>query len=42
MQHELVVSGIGGQGILVGSQLIGHSAVIEGKRSMYFSMFQGA
>ncbi|MBI2766870.1 MAG: 2-oxoacid:acceptor oxidoreductase family protein [Chloroflexi bacterium] len=42
MQRELVISGVGGQGILVGSQLLGHSALAEGKRSMYFSMFQGA
>lgn len=42
MQKELVFSGIGGQGILVGSQLLGHTALAEGKRSMYFSMFQGA
>jgi 2-oxoglutarate ferredoxin oxidoreductase subunit gamma len=42
MQHELVISGVGGQGILVASQLLGHSVVVEGKRAMYFSMFQGA
>jgi len=42
MQKELVLSGVGGQGILVGSQLLGHTALAEGKRSMYFSMFQGA
>lgn len=42
MQHELVLSGVGGQGILVGSQLLGHTAVVEGKRALYFSMFQGA
>jgi 2-oxoglutarate ferredoxin oxidoreductase subunit gamma len=42
MQKELVFSGVGGQGILVGSQLLGHTALKEGKRSMYFSMFQGA
>ena len=42
MQRELVFSGVGGQGILVGSQLLGHAALAEGKRSMYFSMFQGA
>jgi 2-oxoglutarate ferredoxin oxidoreductase subunit gamma len=42
MQRELVFSGVGGQGILVGSQLLGHTALKEGKRSMYFSMFQGA
>jgi 2-oxoglutarate ferredoxin oxidoreductase subunit gamma len=42
MQRELVLSGVGGQGILVGSQLLGHTALAEGKRSMYFSMFQGA
>lgn len=41
-QHELVLSGLGGQGILVASQLLGHAAVVEGKRAMYFSMFQGA
>lgn len=42
MQHEFVLSGVGGQGILVGSQLLGHSAVVEGRRALYFSMFQGA
>lgn len=42
MQKEFVFSGVGGQGILVGSQLLGHTALAEGKRAMYFSMFQGA
>ncbi|OAI40913.1 hypothetical protein AYO38_04900 [bacterium SCGC AG-212-C10] len=42
MQRELVISGVGGQGILVASQLLGHAALADGKRSMYFSMFQGA
>lgn len=42
MQKELVVSGVGGQGILVASQLLGHAALAEGNRAMYFSMFQGA
>ncbi|MCC7363298.1 MAG: 2-oxoacid:acceptor oxidoreductase family protein [Dehalococcoidia bacterium] len=42
MQRELVFSGVGGQGILIGSQLFGHTALAEGKRAMYFSMFQGA
>lgn len=42
MQREFVLSGVGGQGILVASQLLGHSALREGKRSMYFSMFNGA
>lgn len=42
MQREFVISGVGGQGILVASQLLGHSALLEGKRSMYFSMFNGA
>jgi 2-oxoglutarate ferredoxin oxidoreductase subunit gamma len=42
MQRELVFSGVGGQGILTGSQLFGHTALAEGKRAMYFSMFQGA
>lgn len=42
MQKELVLSGVGGQGMLVASQLLGHAAVVEGRRAMYFSMFQGA
>lgn len=42
MQRDVVFSGVGGQGILIGSQLFGHTALAEGKRAMYFSMFQGA
>jgi len=42
MQHESALSGVGGQGILEASQLLGHTAVVEGKRALYFSMFQGA
>jgi 2-oxoglutarate ferredoxin oxidoreductase subunit gamma len=42
MQREFVFSGVGGQGILVASQLVGHAALAEGKRAMYFSMFMGA
>jgi 2-oxoglutarate ferredoxin oxidoreductase subunit gamma len=42
MQHEFVFSGVGGQGILIASQLLGHAALAEDKRAMYFSMFEGA
>ena len=42
MQQELVLSGVGGQGILVAAKLLGHAAVRAGRRALYFSMFQGA
>jgi Pyruvate/2-oxoacid:ferredoxin oxidoreductase gamma subunit len=42
MEKALVISGVGGQGIQVTGTTLGWAAVHEGKRALYFSMFDGA
>lgn len=42
MEREMVISGLGGQGIQVTGTLLGHAAVAENKRAMFFAMFDGA
>ena len=42
METQIVISGLGGQGIQVTGALFGHSAVAESKRAMFFAMFDGA
>lgn len=42
MERELIISGLGGQGIQVTGALLGHAAVAENKRAMFFAMFDGA
>ena len=42
MEREIVISGVGGQGIQVAGQLLGCAAVATGLHAMYFSKFDGA
>lgn len=42
MEREIVLSGVGGQGIQVAGQLLGCAAVACGLNGMYFSKFDGA
>ncbi len=41
MQHSVVMSGIGGQGIVVGTKLIGHAATRAGRYCLHYAMYGG-
>ncbi len=41
MQHSVVMSGIGGQGIVVGTMLIGHAATKMDRFCLHYAMYGG-
>lgn len=41
MQTSVVMSGIGGQGIVVGTKLIGHAATRAGRYCLHYAMYGG-
>lgn len=42
MEREIILSGVGGQGIQVNGQLLAHAAAQEGKDALYYALFGGA
>ncbi len=42
MEQEIMLSGVGGQGIQVNGQLLGHAAAKENKDALYYALFGGA
>lgn len=41
MQHSVVMSGIGGQGIVVGTKLVGYAATKAGRYCLHYAMYGG-
>jgi 2-oxoglutarate ferredoxin oxidoreductase subunit gamma len=41
MEREIIIAGIGGQGIQVIGKTLAHAAVFEEARAMYYSLFDG-
>ena len=41
MQHTVVMSGIGGQGIVVGTTLLGHAATRNGQFAVHYAQYGG-
>jgi 2-oxoglutarate ferredoxin oxidoreductase subunit gamma len=41
MQHVLIMSGVGGQGIVVGSKLLGIAATAQGRYCLHFAEYGG-
>jgi len=42
MERQVIVSGVGGQGIQVAGQLLGHAAGLDHKRAFYYSSMDGS
>ena len=42
MERELLVTGIGGQGVQLGAQVLARGATLEGRHVMFFGVYAGA
>lgn len=41
MEREILLSGIGGQGVQLAAKMLAHAGMVEGRHVMQFSMFMG-
>ena len=41
MEHELLLTGIGGQGVQLGAQVVARAATLEGREVMFFGIYGG-
>ena len=41
MEREILLSGIGGQGVQLAAKMLPHAGMVEGRHVMQFSMFMG-
>jgi len=42
MEREILMSGIGGQGVQLAAKMLAHAGMLEGRHVMQFSMFMGS
>jgi len=42
MEREILLSGIGGQGVQLAAKMLAHAGMVEGRHVMQFSMFMGS
>lgn len=42
MEREILLSGIGGQGVQLAAKMLAHAGMLEGRHVMQFSMFMGS